>query len=297
MASRRQRTWPSALADDRAAQPEGWTGPKEVDGQKVEDFWRSHQVPVSNGRGDAAHRKILEEWMRGYRPDELFDENGRLRPELTALAPEGEKRMGALSHANGGVLKRDLLLPDWKELALDVPQMGAMTAEATRVMGQYLREVVRLIAQARNFRPMGPDETASNRLDAVFEVTERVWMDRIIVGDPLMPKVPAFAKAFAGRWRIVEMDVWDNDPSTSLKRRSACAEFSWEGHDENDPASGRRWLSSAPQAGSSATSTSTMPTIQASSAFAADFFNSLLDPALNSARPEDDIFIQWSSSQ
>jgi hypothetical protein len=103
-----------------------------------------------------------------------------------------------------------------------------------------------------------------------------------------MPKVPAFAKAFAGRWRIVEMNVWDNDPSTSLKRRICCAEFSWEGYDENDPASA---------AGSSATSTSTMPTIQASSAFAADFFKSLLDPAVNAARPEDDIFIQWSSSQ
>jgi xylulose-5-phosphate/fructose-6-phosphate phosphoketolase len=159
--------------------PKGWTGPKEVDGKKVEDFWRSHQVPVSNARGDAAHRKILEEWMRGYRPDELFDQDGRLRPELAALAPEGEKRMGALPHANGGVLKRELVLPDWKDLALAVPQPGAATAEATRVMGQYLRDVVRLNETARNFRLMGPDETASNRLDAVFEVTDRVWMDWI----------------------------------------------------------------------------------------------------------------------
>ena len=159
--------------------PKGWTGPKEVDGKKVEDFWRSHQVPVSNARGDAAHRKILEEWMRSYRPDELFDEDGRLRPELVALAPQGKKRMGALPHANGGLLRRDLVLPDWKSLAVDVPQPGATTAEATRVMGQYLRDVVRLNAEAKNFRLMGPDETASNRLDAVFEVTDKVWMQRI----------------------------------------------------------------------------------------------------------------------
>ena len=159
--------------------PKGWTGPKEVDGKKVEDFWRSHQVPVSNARGDAGHRKILEDWMRSYRPEELFDENGRLLPELAALAPEGKKRMGAIPHANGGLLKRDLVLPDWKSFALELSRPGARTGEATRVMGAYLREVIRLNAETKNFRLMGPDETSSNRLDAVFEVTDRMWMERI----------------------------------------------------------------------------------------------------------------------
>ncbi|MFH1794933.1 MAG: phosphoketolase family protein [Pseudomonadota bacterium] len=159
--------------------PKGWTGPKEVDGKKVEDFWRSHQVPVANARGDAAHRRILEDWMRSYRPDELFDASGRLMPEIAALAPAGDKRMGALPHANGGLLKQDLVLPDWKSLAIEVPRPGGPTAESTRYMGAYLRDVISLNAQARNFRLMGPDETASNRLDAVFEVTNRVWMERI----------------------------------------------------------------------------------------------------------------------
>lgn len=159
--------------------PKGWTGPKEVDGKKVEDFWRSHQVPVSNARGDAAHRKILEDWLRSYRPEELFDSKGGLLPEIAALAPEGERRMGALPHANGGVLRKDLVLPDWKTFALDLPHPGGKTAEATRLMGVYLRDVISLNADARNFRLMGPDETASNRLDAVFEVTDRVWMEGI----------------------------------------------------------------------------------------------------------------------
>jgi len=159
--------------------PKGWTGPKEVDGKKVEDFWRSHQVPVSNARGDAAHRQILEDWLRSYRPQELFDGDGRLLPELALLAPDGDKRMGALPHANGGVLKKDLVLPDWKSLAVDVHRPGETIAETTRFMGAYLREVISLNAEARNFRLMGPDETASNRLDAVFEVTDRVWMETI----------------------------------------------------------------------------------------------------------------------
>lgn len=159
--------------------PKGWTGPKEVDGKKVEDFWRSHQVPVSNARGDAAHRKILEDWMRSYRPDELFDAEGRLLPEIAALAPNGAKRMGSLPHANGGLLKKDLVLPDWKSLAVDVQKWGATVEETTRYMGAYLREVIRLNEKSRNFRLMGPDETASNRLDAVFAVTDRVWMERV----------------------------------------------------------------------------------------------------------------------
>jgi xylulose-5-phosphate/fructose-6-phosphate phosphoketolase len=159
--------------------PKGWTGPKEVDGKKVEGFWRSHQVPVSNAREDADHRRILEDWMRSYRPEELFDEEGRLRPELAALTPGGRKRMGAIPYANGGLLKRDLVLPDWKAFALDLPGPGGRIAEATRIMGTYLREVIRLNGEARNFRLMGPDETSSNRLDAVFDVTDRVWMEPI----------------------------------------------------------------------------------------------------------------------
>jgi xylulose-5-phosphate/fructose-6-phosphate phosphoketolase len=159
--------------------PKGWTGPKEVDGKKVEGFWRSHQVPVDNARANDSHRAILEEWMRSYRPDELFDGSGRLLPELQALVPSGTRRMGANPHANGGLLKRDLILPDLVAHAVTVTSPGAQTAEATRVMGAYLRDVFRLNAQARNFRVMGPDETASNRLDAVFEVTDRVWMEAI----------------------------------------------------------------------------------------------------------------------
>jgi xylulose-5-phosphate/fructose-6-phosphate phosphoketolase len=159
--------------------PKGWTGPKEVDGKKVEGFWRSHQVPVDKARGNDAHRAILEEWMRSYRPDELFDASGRLMPELRALAPVGERRMGALPQANGGLLRVPLKLPDPASLAVDVPSPGAVTGEATRAMGAFLREVVRLNADARNFRLMGPDETASNRLDAVFDVTDRVWMEPI----------------------------------------------------------------------------------------------------------------------
>ncbi|MER8427153.1 phosphoketolase family protein [Mesorhizobium sp. M1403] len=159
--------------------PKGWTGPKEVDGKKVEDFWRSHQVPVSNARGDAAHRQILEDWMRSYEPEKLFDKGGHLLAELAALAPTGSRRMGAIPYANGGLLKQDLVLPDWKGLALDVPRPGGTVGEATRTVGSYLRDVVRLNAEARNFRLMGPDETSSNRLDDVFEVTDRVWMERI----------------------------------------------------------------------------------------------------------------------
>ncbi|WP_186294200.1 phosphoketolase family protein [Bradyrhizobium guangdongense] len=157
--------------------PKGWTGPKEVDGLKVEGFWRAHQVPVANCRENPAHLKVLEDWMRSYEPDKLFDANGALVAELQALAPEGSRRMGANPHANGGLLKRELKLPDYRDYAVDVREPGATTAESTRELGKFLRDVVKLNAEARNFRIMGPDETASNRLDAVFEVTERVWME------------------------------------------------------------------------------------------------------------------------
>jgi xylulose-5-phosphate/fructose-6-phosphate phosphoketolase len=157
--------------------PKGWTGPKEVDGKKVEGFWRAHQVPVASCRENPAHLKVLEDWMRSYEPDKLFDANGALIPELQALAPEGRRRMGANPHANGGLLKKELKLPDFRSFAVEVPRPGGVTGEATRELGKFLRDVIRLNAQERNFRIMGPDETASNRLDAVFEATERVWME------------------------------------------------------------------------------------------------------------------------
>ena len=159
--------------------PKGWTGPKEVDGKKIEDFWRSHQVPVPNARGNEDHRRLLEEWMQSYRPQELFDEQGRLFPDLAALAPRGERRMGANPHANGGTLRQALKLPDMEQFAIDVPQPGATIGEATRVLGHYLRGVVELNEKTKNFRIMGPDETTSNRLDPVFAATNRVWMDAI----------------------------------------------------------------------------------------------------------------------
>ena len=159
--------------------PKGWTGPKEVDGLKVENFWRAHQVPIANPRGNPEHPRLLEQWLRSYQPEALFDAHGRLHLELQALAPSGDRRMGANPHANGGLLKRELKLPDYRDYAVDVSFPGASIAEATRQAGQFLRDVIRLNSDARNFRIMGPDETASNRLDAVFEATDRVWMERI----------------------------------------------------------------------------------------------------------------------
>jgi xylulose-5-phosphate/fructose-6-phosphate phosphoketolase len=159
--------------------PKGWTGPKEVDGLKVEGFWRAHQVPIADPRGNPEHLKLLERWMRSYEPEKLFDAAGGLVPELQALAPAGNRRMGANPHANGGLLKRELKLPDFRSYAVDVPCPGCAIAEATRELGKLLRDVLELNAEARNFRIMGPDETSSNRLDAVFEATDRVWMERI----------------------------------------------------------------------------------------------------------------------
>ena len=158
--------------------PKGWTGPKEVDGKKTEGHFRSHQVPLAELHTNPDHLRQLDSWLKSYRPDELFDENGRLRTELKALAPQGTRRMGANPHANGGLLLRGLKLPDCRASAVAVPAPGAAQAESTRVMGQYLREVMRLNAEHRNFRVFGPDETASNRLGALFEVTGRAWMER-----------------------------------------------------------------------------------------------------------------------
>jgi xylulose-5-phosphate/fructose-6-phosphate phosphoketolase len=153
--------------------PKGWTGPKSVDGKQTEGSWRSHQVPLTGLFENPAHLALLESWLRSYRPEELFDERGALRPELAALSPDGERRMSANPHANGGLLLKDLVMPDFRDYAAKVERPGGTDGEATRVLGQMLRDVMKLNDDARNFRVMGPDETASNRLDALFEVTGR----------------------------------------------------------------------------------------------------------------------------
>jgi xylulose-5-phosphate/fructose-6-phosphate phosphoketolase len=155
--------------------PKGWTGPKEVDGKKVEGSWRSHQVPLGELHDNPEHVRMLEAWMKGYRPEELFDADGRLVPDLAGLAPAGERRMGANPHANGGKLLRDLELPDFRGYAVDVPRPGSTDAEATRVMGQFLRDVVARNLSARNFRVFSPDENNSNRWQDILDVTARAW--------------------------------------------------------------------------------------------------------------------------
>ncbi|MBX4861497.1 phosphoketolase family protein [Rhizobium sophorae] len=159
--------------------PKGWTGPKEVDGKKVEGFWRAHQVPVSNCRENEGHRKILEDWMHGYDPEDLFGSDGRLKPELRALAPVGERRMGANPHANGGLLRKELDVPDIRDYAFDIGKRGSAMVQSTEILGHYLRDTMKRNADAANFRIFGPDETESNRLGSVFEVTDRVWMEGI----------------------------------------------------------------------------------------------------------------------
>lgn len=156
--------------------PKGWTGPKEVDGKKTEDYWRSHQVPFGNVTGNPEHLKLLEEWLKSYKPEELFDANGKLIPELAELAPKGDRRMGDNPHANGGILLRDLVMPDFQNYAIEVPQPGRVMAEATQVTGKFLRDVMKLNLDSRNFRVFGPDETASNRINAVLDVTDRTWV-------------------------------------------------------------------------------------------------------------------------
>ncbi len=156
--------------------PKGWTGPKVVDGLPTEGTWRSHQVPLAEVRTNPEHLAALEEWLRSYRPDELFDDFGAVLPDVVALAPEGEQRMSANPHANGGLLLRELELPDFRDYAIEVPKPATSTSEATRVLGGWLRDVIRL--NADRFRLMGPDETASNRLSAVFEATDRAWEAR-----------------------------------------------------------------------------------------------------------------------
>jgi xylulose-5-phosphate/fructose-6-phosphate phosphoketolase len=155
--------------------PKGWTGPKEVDGHKAEGSWRSHQVPLSEMKAKPEHVQVLEAWMKSYRPEELFDQNGTLIPELAALAPRGDRRMGANPHANGGALLHDLKLPDFRDYAVQVVAPGKVNGEATRVLGSFLRDVMKLNEAQRNFRLVGPDETASNRLGDVLEATGRTW--------------------------------------------------------------------------------------------------------------------------
>jgi xylulose-5-phosphate/fructose-6-phosphate phosphoketolase len=161
--------------------PKGWTGPKEVDGIQIEGTFRAHQVPLAETRTNTAHRALLEEWMRSYRPDELFDDSGRLIPELQALAPSGKQRMSANPHANGGRLLRNLVMPDFRAYAVPVDHPATELSEATRVLGTLLRDVI--TSNPDRFRIMGPDETASNRLAAVFEASDRAWDAEIVPGD------------------------------------------------------------------------------------------------------------------
>ncbi|MGZ8707110.1 MAG: phosphoketolase family protein [Gaiellaceae bacterium] len=170
-------TWPMIVLRS----PKGWTGPAEIDGLPMEGTWRSHQVPMTDVRTNPDHLRVLEEWLRRYRPDELFDEEGRLRRELAAIAPRGERRMSASPHANGGILLRDLELPDFRRYAIDVKTPGVQTAESTRVLGTFLRDVI--AANQDNFLLFGPDETASNRLGDVFAVTSRRWQAEVEATD------------------------------------------------------------------------------------------------------------------
>ncbi len=163
--------------------PKGWTGPKEVDGKPAEGSWRSHQVPFSEVRSNPGHLKLLESWMRSYRPEELFTPEGALRPEIRALAPKGTRRMGDNPHANGGLLLRELRLPDFRDYAVEVPSPGAVEAEAPKPMARFLRDVMRLNEESANFRVFGPDETASNRLGDLFEETGKSWMAQRLPGD------------------------------------------------------------------------------------------------------------------
>jgi xylulose-5-phosphate/fructose-6-phosphate phosphoketolase len=167
--ARERPRWPMIVLST----PKGWTGPKEVDGLPAEGSFRSHQVPLADLESKPEHLLQLEAWLRSYEPEQLFDERGALRRELAALAPAGDRRMGANPHANGGQLLRDLEMPDFRDHAVEVPRPGASSSEATRLLGGFLREVVQ--NNPENFRIMGPDETASNRLGAVFEVTDRAW--------------------------------------------------------------------------------------------------------------------------
>ncbi len=178
--SRRARpVWPMIVFST----PKGWTGPKVVDGHPVEGTSRAHQVPLPRAKSSAEQLFQLESWLKSYKPEELFDDKGRLRPGISGLAPRGERRMGLNPHANGGLLLRELKLPDYRRYAVPVASPGGTRAESTRILGGFLRDVMRLNRNSRNFRVFGPDETASNRLDAIFAETGRAWMDRALPTD------------------------------------------------------------------------------------------------------------------
>ena len=161
--------------------PKGWTGPKTVDGKTVEGYWRAHQVPLADVHDNPAKLKQLEKWLRSYRPEELFDATGRLIPELKALAPQGRRRMSANPHANGGQLRRPLRLPDFRDYGVKVRKPGAAEAENTRRLGEFLRDILRL--NLDNFRVFGPDETTSNKLDAVYQASKKTWMAEMLPVD------------------------------------------------------------------------------------------------------------------
>ena len=166
--------------------PKGWTGPKVVDGLQIEGTFRAHQVPILVDAEHPDHLRQLEAWMKSYKAEELFDEDGRLKPELAELAPKGERRMGANPHANGGLLLRDLLMPDFRSYAVKLPSPGSVQAADTHVLGEFLRDVANLNQEQRNFRIFGPDETLSNRLNAVFDVTNRQWEARTKKNDEFL---------------------------------------------------------------------------------------------------------------
>jgi xylulose-5-phosphate/fructose-6-phosphate phosphoketolase len=176
--------WPMIVLNS----PKGWTGPKSVDGVQIEDTFHAHQIPLAVDAAHPEHLKRLEEWLKSYQPEELFDEQGRFKQEFAELAPKGDRRMGANPHANGGILLRDLVMPDFKKYAVDVPSQGTVTAADTHELGVFLRDVIELNRAQRNFRIFGPDETLSNRLNAVFEVTDRQWEARTQSNDELLAK-------------------------------------------------------------------------------------------------------------
>jgi xylulose-5-phosphate/fructose-6-phosphate phosphoketolase len=174
--------WPMIVLNS----PKGWTGPKVVDGLQIEGTFRAHQIPLLVDSEHPEHLKLLENWMKSYKAEELFDQKGRLIPELADLAPKGERRMGANPHANGGLLLRDLVMPDFRKHAVNVPSPGSVDAADTHVLGEFLRDVVNLNREQRNFRIFGPDETLSNRLNAVFDVTNRQWEARTKENDEFL---------------------------------------------------------------------------------------------------------------
>ena len=171
--------WPMIILET----PKGWTGPDKIDGKQIEGSWRAHQVPFSDFQSKPEHIQFLEEWMKKYEPETLFDHTGKLRADLAELAPEGNRRMGANPHANGGVLLRNLRMPDFRDYAVDIGAHGTTKAEATRILGQFLRDIMKLNSENKNFRVMGPDETASNRLGALFDVTGRTFNGEIYPQD------------------------------------------------------------------------------------------------------------------